>query len=223
MKTNKSDQYKFWAWPGTKNLVYAYLVLGIPSFVWFAFVYAGADYLTGRHQYRVPLYLQQELTIPLIPATAIFYNSLHLIYSVAPFILRTRPEMNALAVAWFLMTLVGGIAFLVIPFEPGFPPPDSSQMGMWRGMFEFADNANLRFNCCPSLHVAWGVATMDIYARSAARTGRVLLWGWSAALSLSTLFLHQHHVIDVVGGVSLALWSSRVWYPGFCRRSLISY
>jgi membrane-associated phospholipid phosphatase len=131
--------------------------------------------------------------------------------------------MNGLAVVWFLMTLVGGICFLVIPFEPGFPPPDSASMGIWRGMYEFADNANLRFNCCPSLHVAWGVATLDVYARSAPRTARVLLWSWAAGLSLSTLFLHQHHVIDVVGGLVLALWGSRVLYPGFCGRYVLSH
>lgn len=217
MKMNNSDQRRFWGWPGAKNLANAYLVLGVPSFAWFAFVYAGADYLAGLHQYRVPLYHLAELSIPLIPATTVFYNSLHLIYAVAPFILRTRGEMKALAFVWFVMTLMGGILFLVIPFEPGFPPPDSASMGIWRGMFEFADNANLRFNCCPSLHVAWGVATLDIYARSAGRAGNAFLWIWSAGLSLSTLLLHQHHVIDVIGGLALAWWGSRILFPA-CQR-----
>jgi hypothetical protein len=89
---NSNADGKFWGWPGGKNLVYAYFVVGIPSFAWFAFVYAGADYLTGLHQYRVPLYHSAELSIPLIPAMTVFYNSLHLIYAVAPFILRARPE-----------------------------------------------------------------------------------------------------------------------------------
>ena len=203
----------FLDWPGGSNLAYAYFVLGIPSLAWFVFVYAGADYLTGLHDYRVPLYLDAELSIPLIPATTIFYNSLHVSYLVAPFILRTRPEMKSLVLVWFLMTLIGGIVFLMIPFEPGFAPPDSSGMGFWRGMFEFADNANLQFNCCPSLHVAWAVATFDIYARSARRPWRLLLWMWSAGVCLSTLFLHQHHVIDVIGGLLLALWGSRIVYP----------
>ncbi len=217
-----AKEERFLACPGGKNLAYACIVLGIPSFAWFAFVYAGVDYLTGLHQYRVPLYLDAELAIPLIPATTLFYNSLHVIYSLAPFILRTRPEMHSLVLVWFLMTLVGGIVFLIIPFEPGFLPPDSSDMGMWQGMFEFADNANLRFNCCPSLHVAWAVATIDIYARSARRTGRILLATWSAGICLSTLLLHQHHVIDVIGGLALGLWGSRLLYPRFFRKGKTS-
>ena len=212
------DRTTFRGWPGAKNLVYAYVVLGVPSFAWFAFVYAGADYVTGLHDFRVPLYLPVELSIPLIPASGVFYNSLHAAYLIAPFVLRTRPEMHALVLVWFLITLVGGIVFLLIPFEPGFPEPDVSQMGIWRGWYEFADRANLRFNCCPSLHVAWGVACVDVYARFVGRFGKALLWSWGFAMCLSTLLLHQHHVIDVVAGLALALWGSRVLFPTFLTR-----
>ena len=58
------DHRRFWHWPGGRNLVYAYLVLGPPLFVWFVLVFAGTDWLTGRHGYRVPLYLDRELGIP---------------------------------------------------------------------------------------------------------------------------------------------------------------
>ncbi|MCY2962645.1 MAG: phosphatase PAP2 family protein, partial [Planctomycetota bacterium] len=184
---------RFWGWPGSANFAYALIVLGIPSGVWFVGVYAGADYLTGLHDYRVPLYHPAELAIPFVPAMAVFYNSLHLAYLVAPFVLRTRPEMNALALVWFVMTLVAGLFFLVIPFEPGFSPPDMTQLGIWRGLYEMADQANLRFNSCPSLHVTWGVACVDVYARHAGRTGKWVLWSWGCGMCLSTLLLHQHH------------------------------
>ena len=124
----------------------------------------------------------------------LFYNSLHPAYCLAPFILRTRASLEALAVAWIAMTLAGGIGFLVIPFEPAFAPPTPVELGGWQTLFEFADRANLRFNCCPSLHVAWAAATLDIYARRAATPlGRWTLWSWGAGVTLSTLLLHQHH------------------------------
>src|SRR5690242_6562568 len=121
MGTTDLERSRFWGWPGGKNLAYAYLVLGPPLFVWFVFVFAGADYLTGLHGYRVPLYFDFELRIPFLPAMVLFYNSLHLAYAVAPFILRTRPEMNAMALVWMLITLVGGVFFLLIPFEAAYP------------------------------------------------------------------------------------------------------
>src|SRR5438105_1495753 len=145
------DHRRFWHWPGGRNLVYAYLVLGPPLVVWFVLVFAGTDWLTGRHGYRVPLYLDRELGIPLVPAMVLVYNSLHLAYLIAPFILPTRPEMNALALVWVLITGIGGIVFLIVPFEVGFPPPADSELGPWRGLYRLADDANLTFNMCPSL------------------------------------------------------------------------
>ena len=127
-----------WGWPGISNLLYAYLWLGVPSFAWFALVYAGADYWTGLHQYRVPLYGEWEHRIPFVPAMAIFYNSLHVSNAIAPFALRTRPEMHALATVWFLMTFVGGVIFLLLPFEPVYARPSSEDLGACEGLYKFA-------------------------------------------------------------------------------------
>src|SRR5262249_15323244 len=142
-------------------------------------------------------------------------NSLHVAYSVAPFILRSRSEMNALALVWVLLTVAGGVVFLLIPFEVGFPVPADEELGFWRSMYRLADHANLRFNCCPSLHVAWCIACVDVYASKAGRFLKLLLWFWRGAMMLSTVLLHFHHLIDVAGGFGLALLGSRLLYPRF--------
>lgn len=210
----------FFHWPGVETLIYAYLVLGIPSLIWFVFVYGGANYLTTLHKFRLPLYCEAELRIPFVPWTIVFYNSLHLVYSIAPFVIQSRCQMRALVRVWFWITLAGGCIFLVIPFEPGFPPPETSHLGIWRRAFEFADAANLQFNSCPSLHVAWGVVCLDVYRQSAGRWMNALLIAWCGGLCASTVLLHQHHVIDVVAGIALAAWGSRVLYPGFQQAAI---
>src|SRR5688572_7532483 len=120
MRTTDHGRSGFWGWPGGKNLAYAYLVLGPLLMGWFVFVFVGADFLTRLHHFRIPLYLAWELDIPLVPAMVLVYNTLHVAYSIAPFILRTRPEMNAMAMAWVLITGVGGLVFVVLPFEVGY-------------------------------------------------------------------------------------------------------
>jgi membrane-associated phospholipid phosphatase len=213
MGTKDLGHTSFWGWPGGKNLAYAYLVLGPVLMGWFVFVYAGADYLASLHSYRVPLYFQWELGIPFVPAMVLVYNSLHLAYSIAPFILRTRSEMNAMAMVWVLITGLGGIAFLAMPFEVGYAPTPSEALGPWRAMYQLADDANLTFNSFPSLHVAWSIVCVDVYAGKAGRLGKLLLWLWGVTLMLSTLLTHFHHVADVLGGFLLALFGSRVLYP----------
>jgi membrane-associated phospholipid phosphatase len=204
---------RLFAWPGALNLAYGYLVLGPPTAFWFVFVYAGCDYLTGLHDYRVPLYFDFELAIPFVPATVLFYHSLHVAYSLAPFVLRTRGEMNAMALIWFLITLAAGVVFLVVPFEPGFAPPTEDELGPWRALYQLADDANLRYNSCPSLHVAWGIACIDVYATKAGRMGAMLLWLWGIGMVASTVLLHQHHLADVAGGLLLAFVGTRLIYP----------
>lgn len=213
MGTTDLAQRSFWGWPGGTNLAYAYLVLGPMLLSWFVFVYAGADYLTGLHDHRVPLYFQCELRIPFVPAMVLIYNSLHLAYSIAPFVLRTRPEMNAMAIVWVLITAVGGVFFLTLPFEVGYLEPADGSIGVWRTMYQLADDANLTFNAFPSLHVAWFIACIDVYAGKARQFGKLLLWSWGVAMMLSTLLTHFHHVSDVAGGFLLAILGSRVLYP----------
>lgn len=205
-------------WPGLFNLIYASFVLGPPLLIWFVLVYGGADYLTGLHDFRFHLHLAIELGMPFVPAMVAFYNSMHIAYMIAPFILRTRSEMNAMAVTWVLITLCAGVVFLLIPAEDSFPTPPDADLGPWQGMFRLADQANLRFNSFPSMHVAWGIVCVDVYARSAGWLARLSLWSWGVGLVLSTLLLHQHHVADVVGGLTLALAGSRLWYPRLLDR-----
>jgi membrane-associated phospholipid phosphatase len=209
---------RFWGWPGVRNLAYAYLVLGPLLLAWFVFVYAGADYVTRLHGYRAPLYFAWELVIPFVPATVLVYNSLHLVYLIAPFILRTRAEMNAMAAAWAIITAVGGLVFLTVPFEVGYREMSASTLGPWRMMYRLADQANLTFNSLPSLHVAWSLLSLDVYSRKAGRLGKLLLWVWGGAMMLSTLLTHFHHVADVVAGVLLAMFGSRVVYSWLQRR-----
>src|SRR5262249_50670393 len=139
--------------------------------------------------------------------------TLHVAYSIAPFILRTRPELNALALVWILITGLGGLVFLAIPFEVGYPEPPDGALGPWVTMYQLADDANLTFNTFPSLHVAWSIVCVDVYAGKARTFGKLLLWLWGVAMMLSTLLTHFHHVADVVGGFALAMFGSRMLYP----------
>ncbi|MSQ95128.1 MAG: hypothetical protein EXR98_11310 [Gemmataceae bacterium] len=193
---------------GGRQSRYAYLILGLPLFAWFVLVYGGCDYLIGLHDYRVPLYFAFELSIPFVPATVLLYHSLHLAYSITPYVLRTWPELKAMVLVWALITLAAAPVVLILPFEVGYPPPAASELGPWRVLYELADDANLRYNSCPSLHVAWSIVCIDVFAGKAGRVGKVLLWG--AGLMLSTVLLHQHHLADVAADFALTMIGSRI-------------
>src|SRR5438105_3072176 len=122
---------------------------------------------------------------PFVPAAVLGYSSVYLLFAAAPFVLRTRRALGALAAALAAVTLVAGVCFLVVPARPAFPPP--AGLGAWAGAVRLAKWVALENNLVPSLHVALGVLCVAVYARHAGWVGRVLLWLWASGIGASAL------------------------------------
>jgi hypothetical protein len=191
------------AWSGWTHLGIAWLQTALVS-AWFGFVFVGADWLTAHRMARVRVHLDVELKIPLIPSFTLIYMSLYALFIAAPFVLRTRLEISALAVAQALTIFVAGICFLFIPARLAFPTPSDSELGIWRALFRYADRLNLDYNLVPSLHVALSFVCIELFAPRAAPGGRFLLRTWGGLIGIATVLTHQHHVVDAVTGYLLA-------------------
>lgn len=194
----------FLAWPGWPHLRYA-AALSAANALWFALVFGGMDFLTAHRTFRVPVHFPAELSIPFVPVMTVFYMSLYLLFLMAPFVLRTRREFRAIVVTLAVMILCAGIGFLLFPANLAFPQPREEDLGIWAALFHLADWLNLTYNLLPSLHVAFAVACVAIYAPRASAMVRTALWSWAAMIAASTVLIHQHHVLDVATGWLLAL------------------
>ncbi|HEX6899368.1 MAG TPA: phosphatase PAP2 family protein [Thermoanaerobaculia bacterium] len=194
----------FLAWPGWAHLRYAGL-LSLANTLWFLLVYGGADALTARRAFRVPVHLPAELHIPFVPWMAVAYMSIYPLFFLAPFILRARHEFRAAVGAMAFVILCGGAGFLLFPAELAFPPPTTGQLGAWAGLYRAADALNLTYNLLPSLHVAFAVVCAALFSPRAPGPVRLLLWSWAALIAASTVLIHQHHLLDVAAGWLLAV------------------
>jgi membrane-associated phospholipid phosphatase len=192
--------------PGWRHLGQAAVLL-LGELVVFWSVYCVTDYITRWRTLR-PINFAWELTIPFVPAMMLAYVSLYGLFLAAPFVLRTERELRALAAALIATILVAAVGFLIWPAESAFPPP--TDLGIWAGLYQFADRLNLRYNMAPSLHVALGIATAAILAQRRGLATATLLWSWALLISLSTLLTHQHHVLDVVTGAALGMAADRI-------------
>lgn len=200
----------FLAWPGWPHLREA-AGLSLANALWFALVYGGADRLTARRSFRLPVHLAAELRIPFVPWMTVFYMSLYLLFLLAPFILRTRRELRALVGAMAVAILASGIAFLLFPAELAFAPARAEDLGIWAGLYRVADGLNLTYNLLPSLHVVFAVLCVSVFSARGPRTVRALLWLWALLIAASTVLIHQHHVLDAVAGWLLAILLARSW------------
>jgi membrane-associated phospholipid phosphatase len=199
----------FLAWPGWDH-VRESVCLFLAVTLWFVLIYGGADRLTAQRDFRVAVHFNAELKLPFVPEMVVCYMSIYLLFLSAPFILRTRQQLRALAITLAVVTFVGGICFLLLPAELAFlPPPDA---GKWSTLVQFADWLNLEYNLLPSLHVALSVVCVAAFTGHANTLGRIILWCWAVAISVSTLLTHQHHLADVITGFILGMLATRYVY-----------
>ena len=198
----KRNDQPFVGWPGCKHVRLAAVLAGA-GLLWFVLIYGGADWITRQRVMRVPVHLAAELRIPFVPDAIVVYVSLHGLFALTPFVLRTRRELLALAVSCNLAVLLAGIGFLLVPADLAYPPPP--ELGTFPALFSFADRLNLTHNLVPSLHVAFAVLIAAAVGTRGGTAERCLLAIWAAAIAVSTILTHQHHVIDVITGALLGV------------------
>ncbi len=169
----------------------------------FLTVYTGCTWLAARQMAVGEWYFGWERRIPFWPIMIVPYLSIDAFFLAAPFLCRDREEMRVYTRRITVAILAAGTCFLCVPLRFAFerPPTDG-----WAGALVQAFAALDRpFNLFPSLHVALGAMLADLYVRRATGALRVVCATWFVLIGLSTLFTYQHHVIDVAGGLALAV------------------
>jgi membrane-associated phospholipid phosphatase len=167
----------------------------------FLAVYPTLNWITSLRPNRFHLYAAQELHIPFVPAFIWAYLSMYLLF-LAPLFLLPAIRMPPLGKQLIAATIASGGVFLAFPADLGFIrviPQDPLYANIYQGIF----GVDRPHNLVPSLHVVWSSAIILACAEIARPVGRGLLYAWLAILVVSTVFVHQHHILDVVAAVLL--------------------
>jgi membrane-associated phospholipid phosphatase len=175
----------------------------------FIVVYYGADWLTAHRTLRIHVYTAAELGIPLVPVMVVPYMTMYVIFLFAPFVLRSRVDLDRFAHALALVIVTAGVAFLLLPAEPGFAPV-SAAGSIWDPWLRLATTLSRRYDLVPSLHVALFTVAAGTYATRVSTRARAFLGVWLVVVAASTVLTHQHHLVDVVAGLILGAWGARV-------------
>ena len=103
-----------------------------------------------------------------------------------------------------LAILLAGAFFLAFPLRFAFPRPETTG---WTGpIYRLLYGFDRPYNLFPSLHIAIATILAGLYGRHSRGVVRMLVYGWFCTIAVSTVLTYQHHVIDVAGGVVLALF-----------------
>jgi membrane-associated phospholipid phosphatase len=169
----------------------------------FLFSYGGCLWFTAQRAAVPSFYFAWERHIPYVPWMIWPYLSIDLFFLGSFFVCRRRDELSALGRRLILATVLAAACFLCFPLRYGFAvPPTEGFLGGVIGAFRTFDRP---FNLAPSLHIAFRSILWVVYVRHAKGALRPAVKVWFVLVGLSTLLVYQHHVIDVVGGLFLAM------------------
>lgn len=178
--------------------------------VTFVPVYVGSGYLLAQWPDRsIQLCFEWEKSIPLVPWMVWPYLSLFSLYAL-PLLHMSANDMRRLSIQSVTTILVAGLFFIAVPTQVGFLP--SHVIGLHEPLFRLIAHTDTPFNLVPSLHVAGAtLIVLGCAQRVGIRLARAYQI-WLATLVISTVLVHQHHIIDVIAGFALAL-ATRQFIP----------
>jgi membrane-associated phospholipid phosphatase len=184
-----------------RNLPY-----GAFFFVIFAVIFGGASWYVEHN--IISFYnfgFEWEKRIPFIPAFALIYLSSLLLANSLMFFINSERLIRQAFKALTLQTVVSGICFIMFPAICLYD--DRNVAGWASAPFNFADTINLSFNQVPSLHVSLACTSAIFLSIGRSFFIATLLHCWVALVALSTLLIHEHHLIDVIAGYCVAAGS----------------
>ena len=128
-------------------------------------------------------------------------------YVLVKLSIKSKPDFVKAFIYIFGGMTIGLVIFLIYPTSQGLRPEIMPRDNVLTGLVHFLHRIDTPTNVCPSLHVYDSVGaciavilTKDCFNR-AEKYAAVLL---TVSISLSTLFLKQHSVIDVFWGLVMS-------------------
>jgi len=177
-------------------------------------------YAIGLHQdpsHAHRLASRIDHAIPFNPLWMWAYAGVYTALLLPLFVVRCNRLFRRVALAYLGALLVSYVCYLVYPvttegFRPAVETIDTREFWCWGAALNFTLDPPM--NCFPSLHVA----TITLATLAALRADRVIgvvALVIAILITVSTLFVKQHYLADVVAGAALAFASYAIFIRGY--------
>jgi membrane-associated phospholipid phosphatase len=162
--------------------------------------------------YRLDTWI--DLAVPMV-SEWIYVYSLAYPCCYVPVLVLPLARLRVACIAYTGVIVTSLIAFLAMPVYIERPEPLAGATGAW--LLQLTRLIDQPFNCFPSLHVSLDFLAAFFCLDHRPALGRALLAG-SILISVSTLFVKQHYVLDLAAGVPLAMLAYRLANKEAVRR-----
>lgn len=187
------------------------ILIGLTFFILFTLVWSTSHYLSSIQDFRLPLYFQWETKIPFVAWALPIYFSLDIAVAFSPFLYSSWKKALPLMLTLTTQTIIAAPFFVLLPIEMGY----SNEMltGVWGSfLFEPLGLTNIaQWNQTPSLHVAFAFTFAFIAPLNKIKRKFSIIW--ASLVSISTMLVHEHHLICVISGLILFVFNFFIIYP----------
>jgi membrane-associated phospholipid phosphatase len=173
-------------------------------------LYLGVNAVTAGRSVLQPL-LPGEERLPLIASAYPFYAVVYPEVILPLFLSRSRRAYVRTQIACALASVLAFLVYLLAPMP--YPRPHHPLEGFWGSALAFEWSIDEPRCTFPSLHVAFAWL-MYLGLRNEAPRWRPALLFLALAISVSTVLVKQHFIVDVPSGAALALgtwWVAGKW------------
>lgn len=145
-----------------------------------------------------------DSALPFIPLMIVPYSWSILLFCASFFMVKTPEQLSLLTKRLILATLFACLIFYVFPAKFSFERP--TVLGWAYYGYQFLHITDKPFNQLPSLHVTYAVLLgMSLWQISKSALYRLALCCICNLIIVSTVLTYQHHLLDIAGGLLLAV------------------
>lgn len=173
------------------------VVLGVCYGLFTATYLSINEFSVGRAAHT--LFLPGEERLPFLPIFEYLYVLTYFIAVLLIATIRDYATFRRLARATGLLLMAAYTTYLLFPVYFERPHLEVSSLHTWLLSLEYLDKP---YNHFPSLHVA--LSWLAVFGSQVSGRSRVVLSVLAVAISVSTLFVKQHYIADVLYGFALA-------------------
>ena len=168
--------------------------------IFFVIFYKGAEFYTYTVDNVPSYFMEWERNIPFLPVFMLPYMTSAPFFLVTIFLEKNENSLKLLMKRAIFLTVVSTFIFVIFPMKFYFPKPEIDNQ-ILKFLFYLLGKLDSNFNQCPSLHVSFAFLSLAVYCREIkSKFLKVFLCLWGFLLTISILFVYQHHFIDFIGG-----------------------
>jgi hypothetical protein len=179
-------------------------VIGVYGFFFVAYGFANRTIPLSRCR---DLSIALDYAIPFVPQFIFFFYFSYILMLVPALVINDKVMLRRAALAFFLLISISVLLFFLYPVF--VPRPEFTVDSLWTKLVAAVYGADRPVCGFPSLHVSSAILANTVLFRRSRAMGWVF-FPFALLTSLAVLFVKQHVVLDLIGGLFLALVLDRL-------------